>query len=132
MIRKNNNGGFISTASFITLGNAANDFQTDNFVIGGKKAKGAPVRDTPYECGMPTITDELSLRFAWDGDVLRIFLADADAPDGQRDVTRAIRQEHVSQGASKVSALPRVRAGLLEAQRRILELGAKKTLRIGR
>jgi NADH-quinone oxidoreductase subunit A len=23
----------------------------------GKKAKGSPVRDTPYECGMPIITD---------------------------------------------------------------------------
>jgi cytidylate kinase len=68
------------------------------------------------------ITHEIAVRFVWDGDILRVFLVDPDHPEelgAARDVTRDIRQEHVSQGASKVSALPRVRAGLLDAQRRL-------------
>lgn len=38
---------------------------------------------------------------------------------GPRDVSRAIREPEVSQAASVVSAMPRVRAALLELQRRI-------------
>lgn len=64
------------------------------------------------EPALASITDELTMHFEWDGDILRVFVDD-------RDVTRDIRLEHVSQGASKVSALPRVRAGLLDAQRRL-------------
>ncbi len=56
----------------------------------------------------------LSFRFEWDGDVLRILV------DGQ-DVTRAIRVDEVSTGASNVSKHPQVRAALLDLQR---ELGA--------
>ena len=38
---------------------------------------------------------------------------------GDRDITDAIRSPEISQGASRVSALPAVRAGLLALQRRL-------------
>jgi cytidylate kinase len=57
----------------------------------------------------------LSFRFTWDGDVLRILV------DGG-DVSRDIRTEEIGQGASRVSALPKVRSALLAVQR---QLGAE-------
>jgi CMP/dCMP kinase len=50
----------------------------------------------------------LPLRF----DAGRVFL-------GDRDISTAIRTEKISQRASQVSALPKVRAGLLDLQRRL-------------
>jgi cytidylate kinase len=57
----------------------------------------------------------LRFRFEWDGDALRILV------DGE-DVSRTIRTEDIGQGASKVSALPKVRTALLGVQR---QLGAE-------
>ncbi|HEX7505858.1 MAG TPA: (d)CMP kinase [Polyangia bacterium] len=53
----------------------------------------------------------LEIVFVRDAERTRI-LADA------RDVTDAIRRTEISEGASRVSALPEVRAGLLDMQRR--------------
>jgi cytidylate kinase len=55
-----------------------------------------------------SVCPELPLRF----EGARVMLAG-------RDVSTAIRTEKISQRASQVSALPRVRAGLLELQRRL-------------
>ncbi len=52
----------------------------------------------------------LPIRFEWHGGRNRIWLAD-------EDVSSAIRTPEVSQGASRVSALPGVRAALLDLQR---------------
>ena len=54
----------------------------------------------------------LTIVFAKDGEQIRV------QADG-RDVTDAIRTPEISEGASRVSALPEVRAGLLELQRRV-------------
>jgi cytidylate kinase len=54
----------------------------------------------------------LAIEFRWEGDVNHVIV------DGV-DVTTAIRQPDISQGASKVSAHPEVRAALLELQRRL-------------
>lgn len=54
----------------------------------------------------------LDIRFAREGASIRVLA------DGQ-DVTEAIRAPEISDGASRVSALPEVRAGLLSLQRRI-------------
>jgi cytidylate kinase len=58
------------------------------------------------------LAKELEIVFVRDADRIRI-LADAC------DVTDAIRRAEISEGASRVSALPEVRAGLLDMQRRV-------------
>jgi len=62
--------------------------------------------------GVAALAEELDLRFHLDGDLNRVFV------DGQ-EVTTAIRTPEMSDGASRVSALPEVRAALLGIQRRI-------------
>ena len=58
------------------------------------------------------IADGLEVDFRWEGDVNRV-LAFGE------DVSEAIRTPDISQGASQVSALPPVRAALLELQQRL-------------
>jgi cytidylate kinase len=58
------------------------------------------------------LAGSLSIVFAKEGEQIRV-LADG------RDVTDAIRTPEISEGASRVSVLPEVRAGLLELQRRV-------------
>ena len=58
------------------------------------------------------LADGLELRFHLDGDLNRVFV------DG-KEVTTAIRTPEMSDGASRVSALPEVRAALLGIQRRL-------------
>ncbi len=62
------------------------------------------------------IARNLSFFFGWDGDVLRIVV------NGE-DVTHEIRTNGIGRGASDVSALPAVRAALLELQRSLGEQG---------
>jgi len=62
-----------------------------------------------------TLAASLRFRFAWEGDILRVFV------DGQ-DVTSVIRQDELGLGASEVSRHPEVRTALLGRQR---ELGAE-------
>jgi len=59
---------------------------------------------------------KLHIAFRWEGEVNHVSL------DGD-DVTAAIRQPAISQGASQVSAHPEVRAALLELQRKLATLG---------
>src|SRR6476620_3995506 len=65
--------------------------------------------------GVAALADGIDIAFRLDGAVNRVTL------NGQ-DVTAAIRAPEMSDGASRVSALPEVRAALLGLQRR---LGAK-------
>ncbi len=58
------------------------------------------------------VARELEIRFEFVGDKNHVFL-------GDEDVTSAIRTPEISQGSSKVSAYPEVRAALLELQRRL-------------
>lgn len=58
------------------------------------------------------LAHSLTIVFAKDGEGSRV-LANG------RDVTEAIRTPEISEGASRVSALPAVRAGLLDLQRRV-------------
>ena len=58
------------------------------------------------------IAQALDIDFQFDGDVNKVFL-------GGADVSSAIRTPEISQAASKVSALPDVRAALLGLQRRL-------------
>ncbi len=62
--------------------------------------------------GVASLADGLDLAFRLDGDVNRV-LAHGE------DLTTAIRTPEISDGASRVSALPEVRAALLGLQRRI-------------
>jgi cytidylate kinase len=62
--------------------------------------------------GCAAIARDLDIDFAFDGDQNRVRV-------GGEDVSTAIRTPDISQGASKVSALPEVRAALLELQRRL-------------
>jgi cytidylate kinase len=62
------------------------------------------------KCGQ--LARDLDIRFEFVGDKNHVFLSG-------EDVTSAIRTPEISQGASQVSALPEVRAGLLELQRRL-------------
>jgi cytidylate kinase len=55
---------------------------------------------------------EMAIEFRWEGDVNHVVV-------GGEDVTAAIRQPAISQGASQVSAHPEVRAALLDLQRRL-------------
>ena len=54
----------------------------------------------------------LPIQFRFEGDINHVWV-------GDDDVTAAIRQPEISQGASQVSAHPPVRAALLELQRRL-------------
>lgn len=67
------------------------------------------------EAGAAEVARGLQFSFLWDGDVLRIVVND-------EDISGLIRTADIGKGASDVSALPGVRAALLELQR---ELGAK-------
>ncbi len=62
--------------------------------------------------GVAALADGIEIAFRLDGTVNRVTL------NGQ-DVTTAIRTPEMSDGASRVSALPEVRAALLGLQRRI-------------
>jgi cytidylate kinase len=58
------------------------------------------------------IAGDLDVSFAFDGDVNRVTVAG-------EDITAAIREPAISYGASRVSAVPAVRAALLDLQRRL-------------
>jgi cytidylate kinase len=62
--------------------------------------------------GLAAFADGLDLRFKLEGTLNRVLVAD-------EDVTKEIRTPEMSDGASRVSALPEVRAALLELQRRL-------------
>lgn len=62
------------------------------------------------EPALARLARELRFRFHWDGELLRVEV------DGE-DVTGAIREDAIGNGASDVSALPAVRSALLEQQR---------------
>ena len=62
------------------------------------------------------VAQSLTISFAFDGERNRVYLAG-------RDVSDAIRQPEINEGASRVSALPEVRAALLDLQRRLAEGG---------
>ncbi|MBZ0237247.1 MAG: (d)CMP kinase [Deltaproteobacteria bacterium] len=64
------------------------------------------------EARLAAIAAALDIDFRFEGDVNHVFVAG-------EDVTAAIRTPEASQGASKVSAWPAVRAALLELQRRL-------------
>ncbi len=66
------------------------------------------------EQALARLAASLPLRFSQNGTRLAI---------GGRDVSEAIRTPEISQRASKISALPAVRAALLDVQRRIGEAG---------
>lgn len=66
--------------------------------------------DDPSACAR--VAAELDIDFAWEGEVNHVFVAG-------EDVTAAIRTPDMSEGASKVSAHPPVRAALLDLQRRL-------------
>ena len=66
--------------------------------------------DDPVHLG--DLARDLEVVFVKDGDAARVMADGAD-------VTMDIRKSDISEGASRVSALPEVRAGLLEIQRRV-------------
>lgn len=66
--------------------------------------------------GCARVARALEIRFQLEGDTNKVFV------DGE-DVTAAIRTPEISQGASRVSALPEVRAALLDLQRRLAAEG---------
>jgi len=68
------------------------------------------------EPGLAALAADLDVSFRMDGQVNRVQL-------GGEDVTEAIRTPEISSGASQVSALPAVRAALLELQRRLAGKG---------
>lgn len=68
------------------------------------------------EDGLARIAAALDIRFRLDGDINRVFVAGDE-------VTEAIRTPEASEGASVVSALPRVRGALLDLQRRLAGAG---------
>lgn len=74
----------------------------------------AKQRQIPWTDGprLGELARSLTILFAKDGDLIRVHA------DG-RDVTDGIRTPEISEGASRVSALPEVRAGLLDLQRRV-------------
>lgn len=73
------------------------------------RRKGIAWNDGP-SCA--AVAADLDFRFEWNGDLLRLMV------DGE-DVTAAIRQDGIGRGASDVSALPEVRAALLDRQRQL-------------
>jgi len=68
------------------------------------------------ETAVAEIARNLQFAFVWDGDVLRVVVDD-------EDVSGTIRTAHIGKGASDVSALPAVRAALLDLQRGLGALG---------
>ena len=64
------------------------------------------------EAALGDLAASLNIRFAFNGDINRVFL------DGE-DVTDGIRSPDVSHAASKISAWPAVRAGLMSLQRQL-------------
>jgi cytidylate kinase len=74
----------------------------------------AKQRQIPWSDGacLGDLARSLGIVFAKDGEQIRVMA------DGQ-DVTDAIRAPEISEGASRVSALPEVRAGLLDLQRQV-------------
>ena len=66
--------------------------------------------------GCAEVARDLDLTFAFDGERNRVYL-------GQRDVSDAIRTPEINEGSSRVSALPEVRAALLDLQRRLAQGG---------
>ena len=62
------------------------------------------------EAALGRIAGSLDIRFEFDGDVNKVFLRD-------EDVSELIRTPEISQGSSKIAALPKVREGLMELQR---------------
>jgi cytidylate kinase len=71
----------------------------------------------------------VQLRFEFKGDENRVYL---QGPNGEEDVSGAIRTPEISKAASAVSARPVVRAGLLELQRRLARSAAKGAILEGR
>lgn len=69
------------------------------------------------EAALAELADSLALAFRLEGGLNRVFL-------GEEDVTSAIRTPEIARGASAVSALPAVRAALLEMQRAFARRGA--------
>jgi cytidylate kinase len=67
--------------------------------------------------GVAAFARDLQLRFHLEGGVNHVFIVDGSA--GDTDVTKDIRTPEMSDGASRVSALPEVRAALLGIQRRL-------------
>lgn len=73
--------------------------------------------DWDDETALASVIEGLHFRFEWDGEAaLRIVV------NGE-DITSRIRTEEIGDGASRVSRLPAVRAGLLDLQRRLGEAG---------
>ena len=68
--------------------------------------------DPSDECAVSGILDRLTIGMGYGEDGLQHMYLDGE------DVTEAIRQHEISDYASKVSAIPRVRAFLLEMQRK--------------
>ncbi len=66
--------------------------------------------------GLADVAASLRFDFRWDGDVLRVFV------DGV-EVTRDLRSDAMSTGASRVSRHPEVRQALLELQRSLAAQG---------
>jgi len=77
-------------------------------------------REAGVSCDSPIalagLASQMQVRFVRQGDDNRVLL-------GQRDVSREIRTPEISLGASRVSALPRVREALLEMQRAVARDG---------
>jgi cytidylate kinase len=73
------------------------------------RREGLPLDD---EARLADRAASLPVRLLWDGQRLRVFLA-------EEDVSEAIRTEATGQGASAVATLPGVRAALLGLQRRL-------------
>lgn len=71
-------------------------------------------KNTPWDDGpqLAELVRGLDIAFATEGKRTCVFA-------NGNDVTDAIRRPEISQGASCVSAIPEVRAGLLETQRRV-------------
>jgi cytidylate kinase len=70
---------------------------------------GVPWTDGPRVAGL---AEGIDLRFQFEAGINRVFVNGAD-------VTTDIRTPQISDGASRVSALPEVRAALLDLQRRL-------------
>ena len=68
------------------------------------------------EDALALLVNSLEISFSFDEETNRVYL-------GQEEVTAAIREHEMSAGASKVSRHPKVRAGLLELQRKLAGLG---------
>ncbi|MCK5690225.1 (d)CMP kinase [Myxococcota bacterium] len=62
------------------------------------------------EEALAELSSRLPISFKWQDGTNHVFL-------GTQDVSEAIREHDISDGASRVSSLPKVRAGLLQMQR---------------